>query len=124
MNRAQGRVLVVDQDQDLCGMIDEILHGLGYAVLSARSAAEAIGLLHETAQSDLPDCILLEWNDDAGGLVTALQASPRFSETRVVALLSEIGGTKAPFERGGFIRKPLDLDTLLTAVSRCCAMPL
>jgi signal transduction histidine kinase len=52
--RSYGKcVLLVDDDESVLAMSTRILHSLGYAVKPARSAHEALGVLHDSRQVDL-----------------------------------------------------------------------
>src|SRR5580704_1102095 len=52
------RVLVIDDDNDICHTLRELLEEHGYTVLCASNGHEALDVLH--AASPLPDVILLD----------------------------------------------------------------
>jgi CheY-like chemotaxis protein len=55
---ARGYVLVVDDDDDIRGAIEEILQGEGYVAVGARNGAEALELLRKDV--GLPQLVLLD----------------------------------------------------------------
>jgi CheY-like chemotaxis protein len=52
----QGRILVVDDEPDVCQLVAEFLESRGYAVQTAASGAEAISSI----QVDPPDLVLMD----------------------------------------------------------------
>jgi CheY-like chemotaxis protein len=116
-------VLVVDDDRDICGVLGAVLEDEGYATAAAPNGREALRLLREGLR---PCVILLDltmpgmdgWDFRADQLrdpdlstipVVVITAAGFRAET----IQSQLGGV-------GFIRKPLPLEDVLTAVAQSC----
>jgi CheY-like chemotaxis protein len=122
MTSAAKPVLLVEDDEDICASMAQLLCAEGYEVVCARDGQEALAKLQSS--QDLPGVIVLDLmmpNMDGSEFRAAQQADPRLSAIPV--LLTTAGGeiqTKA-IEMGvqGYLRKPFkDLETILEAVGR------
>ncbi len=115
------RVLVVDDEADIRGLLKEILSEEGYDVAVAGNAAEARGM----RESASPDLVLLDiWMPDTDGITLLREWSenPRLAPCPVV-MMSGHGTVDTAVEatRLGafdFIEKPLSLAKLLRTVER------
>lgn len=117
-------VLVVDDDPEFLDAVSQILSGLGYSVSCARDGEEAIALLHRSAANP-PGLVLLDVRMPKldGETVRAwIKAVPSMAEVPVVLVSGHPldGQVHEPFE--GFVRKPFDLETLLTMATRFCGV--
>ncbi len=116
---APKKVLVVEDDLDCVEAIAEALEGDGYVVAKAHNGAEA--LLYFENQ-DPPNLVLLdlmmphmdgwefvgEYRKKKGRLAPIVILS---GEQRLIRIASELGVA-------GYLRKPVDVDTLLATVAR------
>jgi CheY-like chemotaxis protein len=111
---------VVDDERDIRTAVAEILTDEGYEVLDASDGAEAL----DKVRAFRPQLILLDlmmpgmngWEFRA-----AQQGDPDPAVAKVpVIVLSALGKT-GNVEAEGYLRKPFDLDELLTAVKRHAA---
>jgi CheY-like chemotaxis protein len=127
--RARGRVLVVDDDQALCELVEAALTDEGYAVsvlhlVDPDAVRAAVGRLE-------PDCVLLDGEGPAGfGREWADAAWLSARGRRVPVVMFTVSqrdadegaaGESARSRAAGFsavVRKPFDLDALLAAVER------
>ena len=121
-----GRVLVVEDDDDLRGSLTHSLQCEGYDVEEARNGREALDCLHKT-DGHRPGCILLDlmmpvmngWQ-----FREAQQQDPDPSIADIpVIVLSAVGGhvqKVQPLDAVAFMRKPFDLDVLLETIQRHC----
>ena len=115
-------VLVVDDDLDIRETLRDILEAEGFPVICAADGSEALSML---ANEPRPRLIVLDlmmpvmsgWEflavirDDA-----ALAGIP-------VAVISASGGRTAPLGATCFLRKPIELSTLLSLVEEHCEEP-
>jgi CheY-like chemotaxis protein len=110
-----GRILLVDDDDELRGTIGAVLQAEGFDVLEGRNGLHA---LQQLMRSPLPDVILL---DMTMPLMTGFEfldvqsQDPRVQRIPVIAVtaydkVSQIAGVVA------VVRKPFDLAQLLQAV--------
>jgi CheY-like chemotaxis protein len=108
-------VLVVDDDPDICETLREVIEAEGFPVVSAangRAALEALGmgLCPSLVVLDLMMPSMSGWE-----LLAAIRAERRFADLPV-AVISAAGGRTPPPGATYFLRKPIDLDTLIDLV--------
>ena len=110
---ADGRLLIVDDDDDLREIMQDVLERRGYEVVAVESGAEALALLAH----DTPSLILLDLDmDDVTGweVLSVLERHPRFGAFRVVV----VSGAKATVPKwAGYLRKPFKVDALMTLLA-------
>lgn len=114
------RVLVVDDEPDIRGMVKEILEEEGYEVVVAESAAAA----REARRGERPDVVLLDiWMPDLDGISLLREWNERGGLPCPVIMMSGHGTIETAIEatRLGaydFVEKPLSLAKLLLTVER------
>ena len=114
------RILVVDDESEIRGLLKEILADEGYEVQVAADAAEARA---SRAQHD-PDLILLDiWMPDADGITLLREWAQTNGASCPVVMMSGHGTVETAVEatRLGafdFVEKPLSLAKLLRTVER------
>jgi two-component system response regulator HydG len=115
----KGTILVVDDDQALCDLIEVGLKTAGFAVGCATSAADAIPLLDRID----PDVVVADLNmREVGGL----ELCARIVESRPdvpVVLMTAFGSLETAIGaiRAGaydFLTKPVEVDALVVAIER------
>ena len=110
---AGGRLLIVDDDDDVREMMQEILERKGYEVIAVESGAEALAYIaHST-----PSLILLDLEmDDINGweVLSVLQRHPKFGSFKVV-VVSGASGTVPKW--AGHLKKPFKVDALMTLLT-------
>jgi CheY-like chemotaxis protein len=125
-NAPTRRVLVVDDDDDICDTLRELLEDQGLAVDCASNGHEALDLLH--AASLLPDVILLDlmmpvmngWEFRG-----AQKKDPALASIPVVVITA----TGSVRERAGLLGveeillKPIHLDELLRVIAGATSAP-
>jgi two-component system chemotaxis response regulator CheY len=121
-NHRTKNVMIVDDDNDIRDAISQILEYEGYNVLQASNGQEGIERLR---QQDRPSLILLDlmmpvmngWQ-----FQSELQNQPDLSKIPVI-ILSADGNIQQKSEGigvAGYLKKPIQLDTLLDTVKRYC----
>ena len=114
------RVLVVDDEPDIRGLVKEILEDEGYSVTIAESAAAA----REARRGQRPDVVLLDiWMPDLDGISLLREWSERGGLPCPVIMMSGHGTIETAVEatRLGaydFVEKPISLAKLLLTVER------
>jgi two-component system response regulator MprA len=116
-----GYVLIVDDDADILDAIGMVLEGAGQAASYATDGADALRQLRTSEQ--LPRLILLDvMMPVMNGLeFRAEQArEPRLAAIPVVLLSGDVNIAAKAKSMGvaGWLRKPVDLDTLLATIGR------
>lgn len=109
-------VLVVDDDPDIREGIADVLEVSGYTVSMAENGRAALALLRG---GPLPALILLDLMMpvmDGWEMLAALRAEPRLAGVPVV-ILTAMDQSKVPVA-AGYLRKPFDLDDLVSVVER------
>jgi CheY-like chemotaxis protein len=111
---ARGRMLIVDDEEDVRTLMQEALERRGFEVIAVESGAEALGYLaHE-----IPPIILLDLEmDDINGweVLSALEKHPRFGSFRVVVISGSPG--KVP-KWAGHLHKPFRIDALMELLDK------
>ena len=114
------RILVVDDEPDIRGLVQEILEEEGYAVTIAESAAAA----REARRGQRPDVVLLDiWMPDLDGISLLREWNERGGLPCPVIMMSGHGTVETAVEatRLGaydFVEKPISLAKLLLTVER------
>jgi two-component system cell cycle response regulator DivK len=108
-------ILYVEDTYENRLLIRRILQAIGYIVLEAENATQALEVLKE----ETPDLILMDINmPDIDGytLTTQLKAMPKLFNTPIVALTANVmrGDRERSLAVGcdGYIQKPIDIDIL------------
>ena len=120
MTTPKKTVLIVEDDEAIRESLRELLEEEGYPVLTAENGRRALDVLNE---SHLPGLVLLDlmmpimngWQ-----LLERLQANPTYAGLPVV-VVSAAGNATQPAGSVGFIKKPVTLEALLSAVKRYCS---
>ena len=112
-------VLIVDDDPDLCALLQATLEGAGYPVYRASNGQEALSVLG--SRSPLPGLILLDL------MMPVMNGEEMLRALRTVHALAQIPvavvtGTSEPKPSGvrSLLRKPIDVDTLMRIVAQSC----
>ena len=113
-------ILLVEDDFDVREALAEALRDEGYVVECAGDGEQALEYLHRAAR---PGLILLDLMMPrmSGSEFRMIQkADPRFSDVPVVLLTADarMEEKALALETQGAIRKPLDLDELLSTIQR------
>lgn len=119
----KGSVLVVDDDADIRAMLAQVLELEGYGVDTAADGAEALARLR---RGPPPDVVLLDlmmpgmngWQFREQQL-----ADPAIAGVPIMILTGDgsVDSTSTSLGDVGFLRKPIDLDTLLAVVGDYCS---
>jgi CheY-like chemotaxis protein len=112
-------ILIVDDDPDVCGLLETYLGLEGFDVLTACNGSDALRQLRESS----PALILLDLMMpvmDGVEFRRQQQGEPRLRDIPVVCLSArhDAGQTAARLGLAGFVGKPVDLDTMMSAVRR------
>ena len=113
---AHGRVLVVDDEEDIRSLMASVLDLQGYQVDQAADGASALGLLRDGNQ---PSLILLDLMMPGMNGWQVLHADPRLRGIPVVLVsgAGDLAARAAALGVAGYLRKPFDLRALVTAVT-------
>jgi CheY-like chemotaxis protein len=116
-------VLIVEDDFDIREVLTEVLQDEGYAVAGAANGLEAIELLRTEAAA--PSLILLDlmmpvmsgWQ-----FVAEQRQDPRLEAIPVVVVSADGNLSEKATSLGasGYLRKPIEIDSLLEVVQRYC----
>jgi DNA-binding response OmpR family regulator len=111
------RVLVIEDDADIRGMITEALECGGYEVVQARDGAEGL----RVAREQLPDLIVLDLMMPVMDGVTfrVIQRQDRTLARIPVIVVSALRPDSQPgLDALAFLQKPFDLEELYRIVAR------
>jgi CheY-like chemotaxis protein len=116
--RAAPRILVIEDDQDICEAMVIILQMKGYSVASAANGRKALDYLHD---APLPDLII---TDLAMPVMDGRQfRREQLKDSRLApipTLVITAMGDRTHIDASEILLKPVDGDLLLTAVRRHC----
>ncbi len=119
-------VLIVDDDTDIRETIEEVLADNDFPAVGVENGAVALERLRSDVQ---PPCvILLDMMMpvmDGRTFRLAQQHDPVLSNIPVVVLTAHASGERSARELkvAGFLKKPVDLQTLLDVIGRYCDKP-
>jgi CheY-like chemotaxis protein len=110
-------ILVVDDDDSICDVIEAVLSDEGYEVLCARNGRHALRMLQERA----PALVLFDlvMPDQSGAdFIKACRQVPNESVPMiVVSAMANLDQIAAQIGADGFVAKPFDLTHLLETVA-------
>jgi DNA-binding NtrC family response regulator len=111
--RVHSKVLIVDDEPDVCFLFDRILHKRNLKTGYAYNLAEAARAMH----SDTPSLVFLDNNlPDGQGMDFIPYLKLHYPQTRVIVVTANdsISDKNRAFQRGadGFLSKPLSLDLI------------
>ena len=117
-NGQSGKILVVDDDDEVADVVRQVLRDAGYSVATVRHGAAALELVSHIA----PDLILLDLSMpimDGWSFVSQYRRSAR-TGARILLMTgnphaAEIATT---LHAEGYIRKPFDIALLVDVVAR------
>jgi two-component system response regulator MprA len=120
---ARHTLLVVDDDLDIRDALQDVFELEGYAVLLAADGLEAMERLRQGEPR--PQLILLDLmmpRMDGFAFREALRHEVAYSDIPVLVASADLDVREAAGNLGvaGYLRKPLDLPSLLSAVKRLC----
>jgi two-component system, OmpR family, response regulator len=113
VDRAQSKILIVDDEPDICFLLKRILHKRNLKSIYAYNLAEATRAM----DSDPPSLVFLDNNlPDGQGIDYISFLKLHYPETRVIMVTANDSADdkKRAFQRGadGFLSKPLSLDLI------------
>lgn len=119
----RGKVLVVEDNEDIRDAVAESLEDAGYDVWVAANGAIAMDALRNS--NDLPCLILLDLMMpvmDGAQFLQEMRRDPRLSALPVVVVTADGSAITKATALGthGGLRKPVHLDDLLSTVSKYC----
>lgn len=112
-----GRILIVDDEEDICNTLSDFLKECGYEVLQATSGTEAIRLV----KAARPHLILLDIRmPEMDGLEILRRVRAVDQEVGVIMItaFTDITIAQESLKSGAsdFVTKPIDLDYLETSI--------
>jgi CheY-like chemotaxis protein len=129
LGQPRGTVLVVDDDPDICALIEEILTDEGFAVSLLREGGPE--MLRVTVAKLEPDCILLDGESPSGYGASWADAAYLAARNRRVPVIMMTGSADAIQEASeatsvqsqaaafaGVVSKPFELEHLIETVAR------
>ena len=117
---ADSRILIVDDEPDICELVKEILEDEGYQVITAQNGEKA----RECFSTQDPDLVLLDiWMPDVDGISLLKEWQQNAGLHCPVVMMSGHGSVETAVEatRSGaydFIEKPLSMGKLLLTVAK------
>jgi CheY-like chemotaxis protein len=119
-----GKVLIIEDDPDQAAALGVHLESLGYAVVTASDAREAVPV----ALRETPDVILLDLGLPGGGGLTVLARLRSMFETSRTPVIVISGSGVDPdwvIAAGaeGYFEKPADPDAVIGAIQRIVESP-
>ena len=111
---------MVDDEEDICELLSEILEGTGYNVTKASNGKEALDILN--SKPDYFDLIATDVRMPMMDGVTLLDEFKRLPHSSRTKFIFITGGTNIDIEKeysssiDGYIYKPFDEEKILSAV--------
>jgi len=109
------RILVVEDNADNMTLISDVLHSLGYTVLSAKDGEDGV----KSARSEKPDLILMDLSlprMDGWTATRTIKGEPELAKIPIIALTAHAmtGDRERALEAGcsDYVSKPINLRDL------------
>lgn len=110
-------ILVVDDDIDVRTMLCALLSAEGYNVLGASDGVEALDCMRVVDPPALVFVDLMMPRMDGEHLIRAMKQSPELARVPIVIMSGHtVAGGAARPGASAFLKKPFELDSLLTVV--------
>ena len=120
------KVLIADDDKDLCQLLSAVLRSQGHEVIFAFDAAQALSV----ARTNTPDVIVLDINMPGGTGTGALEKLKINMKTSMIPVLVITASTdeqhSTSMKQMGaaeFMRKPLDVEEFCETLHRITGIP-
>lgn len=113
-------VLVIDDDEDFCASVRELLSGRGYAVETCGSARSALTWLDERPEAPKPCAIVVDLrmpDMDGYAFLATCEVEPRLRDIPVIVVSAY--GDPTGIE-ADFISKPVNVSRLLRSIEAAC----
>lgn len=118
MPQSANRVLIVEDDPDSYDALALALDSAGYQVEHARDGSEALAVLERFKPGVVVTDLVMPGMSGEDLVRAIRQRGADQPRVLVVSGLDGLGPRAAAIGADGYLRKPFDLDTLLTAVER------
>jgi len=112
----KGRILVVDDDDNLREIICTVLEDAEYDALGAASGAEALAKLHQVERPQLILLDLMMPSMSGYDVRQRLLQEPELASIPVVVMTASRGLDIASLAAAGIVYKPVDVRGLVSAV--------
>jgi len=119
------RVLVVEDDTDIREVLIQILLDAGYEVTGAANGSEALQSLRDSPEFGLIILDLMMPVMDGWQFSTQRSLEPALTNIPVVVLSASVHLDQhaAAIGAASYLKKPIQLETLLNTVARCYRSP-
>ena len=117
----RGRILLVEDDRAIRGVLAGILEEEGYSVTVAENGRQALDKLRGTAATDLIVLDLRMPVMDGWQFRAAQKSDPELAGIPVLAVSADGSAQAAAIDAAVYLRKPLSTDALLRAIGRILA---
>lgn len=118
----RGRVLLVDDDDDLRPLLAELMRWDGWEVVQARDGCEGQALFASVP----PDVLVLDQRMPGmtgSDLFRKLRAGGSLVPVVLISAAPNVASLAANLGIRHFLRKPFDMDEMLAALRAACARP-
>ena len=123
MNDRANTILIVEDDTSTRDGLMAFLEAEGFSVMGAANGRQALDLLAGIAPPRLILLDLMMPVMDGWQFLAERRREPASRSGSQVVLLSGLGFINGAPDVADFIRKPIDMDTLLACVRRFCGNP-
>lgn len=120
------KVLIADDDRDLCQLLGAVLRSQGHEVVFAFDAAQALTV----ARTSTPDIIVLDINMPGGTGAGALEKLKFNMKTSMIPVLvitastdERLSTTMQQIGAAEFMQKPLDMEKFCEALQQITGLP-
>ncbi|MCM2323081.1 MAG: response regulator [Oligoflexia bacterium] len=113
-------VLIVEDDLDIRETFRQLLELEGYCVLTASNGKEGLEVLQGPQRPSMVLLDLMMPVMNGWEFLEAQRALPEYSKIPVVVVTAAGKDKEKTVGAAGFIKKPIELDVLLSVVKRYC----
>ena len=115
-----GRILVVDDDEDIRGALADLLAEKGYEVSLAANGKEALELCHSRPTPDLIFLDLMMPVMGGADFIRVKDADPNLTDVPVCVMTAFAASARIPATSSLVLRKPLGSADIFAVVKRFC----
>ena len=116
-------ILLIDDDQDIRETLTETLLLEGYEVTAASDGQEALNFMNNGLRPSLILLDLMMPRMNGWKFLEVVKDEPEYAAIPVVVSTAMTRQSDSVRSAAAFIKKPLDLDSLLSFVKQYCGLP-
>jgi CheY-like chemotaxis protein len=116
-------ILVVEDDDDLRGLLVQLLSARGFNIEAASDGLQALATLRRGLRPALILLDLMMPRMDGWQFIAEQRGDPQLAHLPVLVMSASGRLPRLPVPAENYLAKPVDLEVLLSAIGRHCPLP-